>query len=68
MGVLTQGHTGSCDKRNHHAQIAIYFILLTSPDNKVSDTTRKKVYMHIFMGVQVGTPQRQVTITAGQRE
>ena len=58
---------GSCHKPNHHRQIAIYFILLTSPDNKVSDTTRKKVYMHIFTGVQVGTPQRQAPITVGPK-
>ena len=57
---------GSCHNQNHHRQIASYFIffflLLTSPDNniKVSDTTRKKVYMHIFTRVQAGTPQQPV--------
>ena len=64
---------GSCHNQNHHRQIASYFIffflLLTSPDNniKVSDTTRKKVYMHIFTRVQAGTPQHQLPITAGPK-
>ena len=63
----------SCHNQNHHRQIASYFIffflLLTSPDNniKVSDTTRKKVYMHIFTRVQAGTPQHQLAITAGPK-
>ena len=42
----------------------LYFILLTSPCNK-SDTTKKSV--HIFTGVQVGTPQQLASITAGPK-
>ena len=68
-------HSGSyrAHNQNHHRQIASYFIffflLLTSPDNniKVSDTTRKKAYMHIFTRVQAGTPQHQLPITVGPK-
>ena len=51
---------GSCHNQNHHRQIASYFIffflLLTSPDNniKVSDTTRKKVYVHNYIHKSTG--------------
>ena len=45
----------------------LFFILLTLPDNKVSDTMRKKVYMHLFTGVQAGTPQQQAPITVGPK-
>ena len=38
------------------------FILLTSPNNKISDTTKKSV--HIFTKVQAGTPQQRAPITA----
>ena len=69
MGVPTQGHTGllSQAKSSQANCYLLYFILilLTLPDNKVSDTTRKIMYMHI----QAETPQQQAPILLrAQRE
>ena len=45
--------------------IRFYFFLLTSPNNKISDTTQKSV--HILTGVQAGKPQQRAPITVGPR-
>ena len=72
MGVPTKGHTDytgllSQAKSSQANCYLLYFILilLTSPDNVVSDTTRKIMYLHI----QVETPQQQAPILLqAQRE
>ena len=69
MGVLTQGHRGllSQAKSSQANCYLLYFILLTSPDNKISDATKKSIDVCIFTGVQVGTPQQQAPFTAGPK-